>query len=217
MIRRILIYVTRFARRLVEKEISERLRLELQLAARYATECRKKSLHDNEAFFNILLYLLLAYRDFWVLTMGYDRTHDPCHRGFYLRQFALLIYEITNDLPELLGRDFRERMKRLPDGVNPLSELDPLTKEVNRLRKNNEKNLYLIRNCVSAHRDNDAIRQWEVLREMEGDQLLHLTADLHDLLEQTTTSLFRLAEKLNEGQARLEHSRPNYPFETDAR
>ena len=75
MIRRIVIYVTRFARRLVEKEISGRRKTQLQLAARYATECRKKSLHDNEAFFNLLLYLLLAYRDFWVLTTGY--SPDP--------------------------------------------------------------------------------------------------------------------------------------------
>lgn len=68
--------------------------------------------------FNVGMYLLLLDQDIAYFTDDLVCAIGDRRRAFLAKHEAVLLYEAAEDLPQLLGRDFREAVKALVDRNN---------------------------------------------------------------------------------------------------
>ena len=70
---------------------------------------------------NAILFVLLIELDLSVLLFDQAAEFDESRKNVYSRQLALLLYEGYEDLPSVLGKEFRASVLSLPNG-KPLLE-----------------------------------------------------------------------------------------------
>jgi len=132
---------------------------------------------DNEAIFNIVLYTLTIEYDVSVIKFMIPFEIDIWHKRFLARQMAVLMYESTNDLLKLLGRDFKPLIDKLPNRKEITIRLNEIRNELNTFKSSNSAYLSQIRNFSGAHRENDAFEQLVVIRNISSNQILEITAE----------------------------------------
>src|SRR5215813_10267825 len=78
---------------------------------------------NTKTVFNVGLYVLLLDQDLAFFTDDLVLAIGDRRRAFVAKHEAILLYEAAEDLPQLLGRDFRDAVKAL--GATP-EQLDRL-------------------------------------------------------------------------------------------
>ena len=68
---------------------------------------------------------------------------------------------------ELLGKDYREMIKKLSDGETLLQMLNDITKGLSEFKKKNRLILHEIRNYCGAHRDKNGHKQLALINSVE--------------------------------------------------
>jgi hypothetical protein len=146
------------------------------------------------AVFNVSLYLLLLDDDLAYFTDDLVYAVGERRRRFLAKHEAILLYEAADDLPQLLGKDFRA-------AVAALGADDPLKKRLNEASSGlhrfwNEHREFLndIRNALAAHREHDALTYVEKLESVKPLEVMGLAAEFSVLLERLIAVLTDIAK-----------------------
>lgn len=132
---------------------------------------------DKMKIFNVALFTLVIEYDISALKFMISFQMDQWHKQLLCRQLSVIIYESTEDLLELLGKDLRLLINKLPASDELSKELKKRTKEINKFKTANILFLQEIRNYCGAHRHKEAYKQLMIINNIDSENLLGLLAD----------------------------------------
>lgn len=143
--------------------------------------------------FNVSLYVLLLDQDLAYFTNDLVCAIGDRRRAFVAKHEALLLYEAAEDVPHLLGREFRAAINAL--GVLPedLARINAVSSELNKFWERHRDFLGKIRNALAAHREHNALLYAESLEELKPLDVMARAAELSELLEQLVQALTAVA------------------------
>lgn len=116
----------------------------------------RASLKNHEKIWNASLFINLSAHDLSVCLKDLIFEKNNWERKYYGRQLAVILYEFSEDIPTVLGKEFREAFVTLNLDSNLLEKLEITKKKVSVFWNNNRKVLKDIRTISGAHRDHDS-------------------------------------------------------------
>ena len=159
--------------------------------------------------YNVGLYVLVLEHDITVLKHDALFAVWEWKKKYIARQFAVLLYEASHDLPTILGKNFRASLGTLPNTEDELNKLNSLTKSLSQFKKDNRAMLNELRNYAGAHRDNDAGKQLQVIEKVNLLQMMELAANFYETIRELIPMLSRLTVKLGDPNVLLKHVAAN--------
>lgn len=123
---------------------------------------------------NVSLYALLIDQDLSQLMTDMVCAIGDDRRRYVARNLAVLLYEASTDLAELTGGQFRKSLSKLKIPPEWLVELNEVSRDLNSFKNKHRDFLVQIRNMVSAHRDKNAISQYELMNSLEPLEIVRL-------------------------------------------
>jgi hypothetical protein len=133
--------------------------------------------------YNLGLYALLLDQDIAFFTDDLVTAIGEQRRQFVAKHEALLLYEAAEDLPQLLGRDFRDAVSQLGASSEQMSRVNAVSSELNGFWLAKREFLGTIRNALAAHRDHDALQYSETLETLKPLEVMAAAAELSQRLE----------------------------------
>ncbi|MFT3706566.1 MAG: hypothetical protein QM817_02760 [Archangium sp.] len=149
---------------------------------RLCSQARERGGGDLARIHNATLFVLLLDEDLHWLTSQMLAALDESERKFVARQFAVLLYEASEDLPQLFGRGYRDALRGLKLDARVLPQLDTITRQLNRFKQLHADDLKHVRSIVGAHREQNALTQIETLERVQPLELMSLAAELYESL-----------------------------------
>lgn len=140
-------------------------------------------LANTRRVYNVTLFALVLDNDLAMLTSDMVAAVGEERRVFVARSLAILLYEAAQDLPDLLGREYRDTLMALRVAEPLFDELTSVSKEFNRFKQERREFLKKIRNLVGAHRDKNAISQLQLLDALDPLEVMRLAAEFSGPLE----------------------------------
>lgn len=153
-----------------------RLRLRWRNRRRHAASASlQQTLKDNhdkavaanvKAFagiYNVGLFTAIAEQDISTYSEELVHARSEWHRKFHARGLAVLLAELMEDLPELLGKQYRRWLIEIELDDSWMQRLNGISKDVGAFRRAHEPFLLEVRNYIGAHRDHNASAQHEQL------------------------------------------------------
>jgi len=113
--------------------------------------------------FRVFSYLRLSIVDLHTLNYYLAEEKNENRQKFLLRSIALAIFELSEDVHHILGKNFRHSLRHFPNQAEIISELDKVGKEFNKFEKEYLSDIKEIRNVTIAHRDKNPVKQIETL------------------------------------------------------
>lgn len=144
--------------------------------------CDFNKYSDDKVIWNAAGYVNLISLDLKHFSRDLTFADDNWGKRIYGRMISMLIYESMNDLLELLGKDFREILKKLSTKIELNLELNAISKRLNEYKSKNFERLKDIRNIATAHRDKDIIEQINMIRSIGWIELIELVASYDKIL-----------------------------------
>lgn len=187
MVRRIFFYLGSISHRKIE--VDRRRALEDAIRT-FQTEYEKADSFnhkEHKTIFNIGLYLLIVEYDVSAFKFLIFNEIDDWPKKLVARKFVILMYEASQDLPELLGK---KGLRPIVSGFgNPdlLRELDGYRQMIKEFNNSYGKTLSDIRNNCSAHRDLIACKQLDVIEEL----------DIHWLQQEVGAAFMKIVREVN--------------------
>ena len=110
----------------------------------------------SRAVFNVGLYLLLLDQDLADFTDDMVNAVGVRRRRFVAKHKAVLLFEAAEDLPQLLGKSFRDAVGQLGASPDQLQRLNAASSSLHRFWDTHREFLGSIRKALAAHREHDA-------------------------------------------------------------
>jgi hypothetical protein len=124
---------------------------------------------------------------------------------------AVLIYEASHDLLELLGKDFRSTLETFPLTENDWRNLNEITKALNQFKKENRIFLKNIRNFSAAHREQDAIKQLEIIEKVELLEIVKVGGEFYKAIRPLIDFITRVMTMMSDWRVIVQHM----PFDSE--
>jgi nitrate reductase NapAB chaperone NapD len=165
---------------------ASRLKLEATLVAlEQMRNGRSKAAKHNVTqvlpLYDALEFCLIYIADLTVLTRDM-----ACRRGWwetrlYARLLAITMLECTEDLPDVLGKKFRDALAAVVIEKEPKERISTVSRALSNFRKTHERALRSIRQIAAAHRDHNPSAVAAVIQSIDVPALLQTASDLQDL------------------------------------
>lgn len=168
--------------------------LEVSIKARVTAE--QKNLEDIVFIININQFVIIFAYDLSVLMPDLLITEAGWRRKLHARLLALSISEFFEDITELLGKNFRNKVELLGDKLISFDRLNAIMKQLNQLRLKHEKDLRSIRNIAIGHRDKDAKTQLDLINNLDVEGLQFLAKDVMEWLKSIIKFLTGVINKI---------------------
>jgi hypothetical protein len=143
--------------------------------------------------FNVGMYLLLLDQDIAYFTDDLVCAIGDRRRAFLAKHEAILLYEAAEDLPQLLGRGFRDAVKALGASAEQVARLNAVSSDLSQFWERHREFLGEVRNALAAHRDHDGLRYIEALETLAPLEVMKRAAELSELLERLVGVITELA------------------------
>ncbi|MFN4351542.1 MAG: hypothetical protein ACK4F6_12120 [Hylemonella sp.] len=141
-------------------------------------KARDAGLSSYSGIYNVALYVAIAEHDLSTYSEELVFSRSEWHRKFHARGLAVLLFEVAEDLPELLGKQYRQWLLELKVPDLYMERLNAIGKSLSTFRKAHEPFLSNIRNYIGAHRDHDAFVQFDVLEKLDVFEVFRLAPEL---------------------------------------
>lgn len=128
----------------------------------YESATRAK-LASHQGIYNVGLFIALLEQDISAFSESILFARTAWHRQFHGRNLAVLLYEASEDLPALLGRDYRAWLANLTRDASWIDSLNKIGRKLSIFRKSHTSFLEEIRNHIGAHREHNAILQLQIM------------------------------------------------------
>ena len=112
-------------------------------------------IHKYDEFYNVCLYASIVTRDISILWNDYSLTNNDTKKNLYGRLLSMTIIEFLDDINGLLGKNLRIELKS-NNMSEFIKELNEINKEFSKVKKQNNKELRLIRNNSAAHKSKNS-------------------------------------------------------------
>lgn len=110
-----------------------------------------------------------------------------------MKHEAVLLYEAAEDVPQLLGREFRTAINALGVPPEDLARINAVSSELNKFWQRHRDFLGKIRNALAAHREHNAMMYSERLDELKPLEVMARAVELSGFLEQLVQALTAVA------------------------
>jgi hypothetical protein len=154
---------------------------------------RDLNARNTQTVFNVGLYLLLLDQDLADFTDDMVGAIGDRRRRFVSKNQAVLLYEAAEDLPQLLGREFRDAVAVLGADQDQQKRLNEASSGLNRFWQEHREFLGDIRKALAAHREHDALLYAEKLDSLKPLEIMRLGAEFSGHLERLIDVLVDLA------------------------
>jgi hypothetical protein len=169
-------------------------RVEALGTVRHTLQCAARlKASSATTVFNVGMYLLLLDQDIAFFTDDLVCAVGDRRRAFVAKHEAILLYEAAEDLPQLLGRGFREAVRALGASAEQFADLNSVSSDLNQFWQGHRDFLGTIRNALAAHRDHDALRYVDVLETLKPLEVMARAAELSQLLGRLVGVITELA------------------------
>lgn len=158
----------------------------IKLTEKIKRLAKEKKSNENVIIWNIFGFLNILEYD--LTSVGYNLVFEnkPWQKVYYARQVTLVMYEAFNDLPEVLGKYYKQIFEGIEKAKPYLETLKGYKKDFEFLKNTNFEYLQEIRMNVSAHRDQDIDRQLEVIRTIDPYRVIKIMFDFEKILRKIT-------------------------------
>jgi len=140
----------------------------------------KHGFTNHATIHNVALFLLLFERDIAYLKRDAVLALTNRRRQHIARQLSVQLYECSEDMPQLLGKEFRESLVALGAGDAEFKALKKVTKKLSAFKRTHHEALKEIRNVSGAHRDHRAAHQMRVIEDVDLVEVLRISGDLYE-------------------------------------
>lgn len=145
---------------------------------------------------NVSQYLLIAHYDLLTLLETMNGLAYSWRLRLHARHFLLAVYEILDDLPKLLGREFRESVSQISSDSELLEEIGICRKEFAKISNNYSVQLKGIRQNIAAHRDLNANAQLQWVKKLDLELIQRLSEDIYNAFSRMTDVFNRLHQEV---------------------
>lgn len=159
---------------------------------------KEKGMEHYERVYNASLYVLILEYDITILKNDALFSIRKWKKSFVARQIAMLLYEASNDLPSILGKEFRKSLNEIRVTDEELKKFNSVTKAINKFKNDHRNILQKLRNYVGAHRDNNAATQLQIIEEVDLLEIMDLAGNFYtsirDLMPLMTGVILKMGD-----------------------
>jgi len=151
------------------------------LIASLRARCEEAKRANSQAYlgiYNAGLFVALLNRDMTTYNESIFLARSKWHRQFHARNLAVLLYETAEDLPQLLGKNYRACLTDLELGQDWLDALGEITSQIVQFKSSHSVFLKDVRNYVGAHREHNSIAQLTMLDSLDPLVVYKLAGEL---------------------------------------
>jgi hypothetical protein len=170
------------SRRKARKRMKVRIQA-LASARKTLEQATAMGARNVQTVFNVALYLLQLDQDLAYFTGDMVQAVGDRRRAFVAKHEAVLLYEAAEDVPQLLGKQFRSALAALSVPQAQVQLINAISSDLNRFWREHREFLGALRNVLAAHREHDALAYARALDAIEPLEVMHRAADLSQLLE----------------------------------
>ena len=170
-------------------EIERAIRLFYEQAVKY----RNDGWIHRARIANIALFLLVLERDMAEYKLEMVSSLEGWRLRLTARNVGLLLYEMSEDLPELLGKEFRKSIEffELPQPL--VDEFTVLRRLLNKWANTNRAFLgNQVRNVCAGHRDLDAVKLLETINAIDPVDVFRISGEFYDILKPLSNWLVKV-------------------------
>jgi len=172
----------------MRRRLSSRAKYKIRLQTFATTRRTLEGLSNLKAdghrtVFNVGLYLLLLDQDLADFTDSLIYAIGERRRVFIAKHEAILLYEAAEDLPQMLGRQFRDALELLGASKEQQQRLNVVSSELNQFWQAEKEFLSKIRNSLAAHREHDALGYIKALEQVEPLAVMERGVDLSSRID----------------------------------
>lgn len=121
----------------------------------------------HKQLWNAALFINVVSHDLSIVVHDIIRERDDWKRRYQARALALILYEITDDVPTVLGKKFQRAMSVLSVPDDMKKNLNAEKNKFSDFWNEHRELLKEIRISVAAHRDHDAMKQLRVIERID--------------------------------------------------
>ncbi len=150
---------------------------------------------DNKKIWNISGFINLISMDIKTTQIGMYFTETDWHKRFYARQICTIMYESTDDIFELLGKEFKDLVSNRID-ISPFEyELRDIRSRLNKFKTNHSAYLQKIRNYTAAHKDKDVLIQSDIISSISWTNIIEITMEFETIINDFGSFLQKLIKQ----------------------
>ncbi len=172
------------------------LRKKLEVVSETVRNAKMNGWDEIIPIWNLAGFILTASLDAKISCENLIFLSGYGKKELQIRNLCVLIYEASEDLEQLLGRELFDELRNLEISLQTVQALKAAKKELSRFRKEHQASLKLIRKIVGAHRDHDFLVQLETIEGLSGTAFLKVVFRFDDILSGISIPIQNI---LNEG------------------
>lgn len=166
-------------------------------------ETQKYIFEDNKLIWNISGFITLVSIDIKTMQIGMNFAETEWQKRFYARQICTVMYESSNDILELLGKDFKSIIAQRINITSFEHDLEEIKSKLSQFKAEHSEYLRTVRNNTSAHKDKDILKQIDIISGINWTDTLHIAMKFEGIINALGGFLQKV---INIGLANLEDS-----------
>jgi hypothetical protein len=177
-------FILALPRRRMRRASAQKLRATLGALKECAATRTKLAKYDMPhvlRLYDASQFCLMYTADLTVLTRDMTCRANWWESKLYGRLLAMTMLECVEDIPTVLGREFRDSLAATVADDIHRQRISKFSKSLSDFRKRHENELRHIRTVTAAHRDHDAILQVAVIENLDTRELMRMAGELNDL------------------------------------
>lgn len=178
-------------------------------------DAHKNGFKSHVVAYNAALFIALVEQNLSAYSSALYFANTKWHQQFAARGMAVLLYETAKDIPEILGKEYRQALRDLELGDAWLQALNKGVTGFNTFKTEHASFLNSVRTYVGAHKEKDALAQLAVLEALDHMEIYRLgakfSASLNSLVEFQMALLIYLKNPmvmLKEGGKAVDRANP---------
>jgi len=177
-------------------EMNERVKVllsNIDACEKIKKAAKTQSQKDYIEIWNCLGFINIIALDLVSVGKALILENEKWQKIYFARQVVLLIYEALNDIPEILGKEYKKIFILINESKDYMEQLNLYKKELEKIKKENYSYLHEIRTNVAAHRDQNIDSQIKVLREIDPYKIIKILFAFEKSLRKISDHLQMLA------------------------
>ena len=145
---------------------------------------------DNIKYlFNVAGFILTASLDLKIYGESLVFLNGYGKKELQIRNLCVLIYETSEDLEQILGKEFYEKCLECGISRDIIDELNNTKKKLSEFKNEHQKSLKTIRTIIGAHRDHDFVLQMDVIKNLSYSSFLSVVTKFDDIINNISIPL----------------------------
>ncbi|HTA62990.1 MAG TPA: hypothetical protein VK835_11060 [Bacteroidia bacterium] len=150
---------------------------------------------DTKTLWNIAGYLNITSYDLQIIARDLMFSRNEWQKRVYARQACLIIHESSKNLLVLFGKDFIELTRNRLDISEFQNNLNNIKKDLKKFTDTYYEDLVKIRNVATAHRENDVLKQIEIIHQINWSVSLSIISKFNNIINNLSRALIDIINK----------------------